>query len=96
MMETCIYTILYSSPTRPRLDPNRKTWRRTGAVVTRATALLWISYTYIDPPITDLPPRVTHGGIIRYYGRRFIAEISGLRGRRKHVIRGRCIQRLGT
>lgn len=34
----------------------------TGAVKSRTTALLWISY--IDSPITDLPPNATHGGII--------------------------------
>lgn len=67
----------------------------TGAVKSRTTALLRISY--IDSPITDLPPNATHGGIIYdiiiYYGRRFIVEISGPRRRRKHVIRGRCAQR---
>lgn len=34
--------------------------------------------------------------ILLYYGRRFIVEISGLRRRRKHVIRGRCARRLDT
>lgn len=34
--------------------------------------------------------------ILLYYGRRFIVEISAPRRRRKHVIRGRCTQRLDT